>query len=157
MREQNGQKVFWSRGNGWVIAGLVRVLEHLPHDYPNFQRYLDLFLEMSETISSIQQTDGFWKVSLLDPESFPGGETSGSALFCYALAWGINHGYLPEDRYLPIVLKSWKALSGAVNTSGKLGWVQPMGVDPQLTQYKYTDVFGVGAFLLAGSEVVRLL
>ena len=91
-KENNGKQVFWSRGNGWVLAGLVRVLQYMPEDYPTKERYRFLFQEMAGRIASLQCEDGFWRSSLLDPESYPGGESSGTALFTYAMAWGINSG-----------------------------------------------------------------
>ena len=155
-KEANGEKVFWSRGNGWVMGGLVRILECLPKDYPAYPKYVKLYREMSTKIASLQQSDGFWRASLLDPVSFPGGEVSGTGFFCYALAWGVNNGYLAADDYLPVIHKSWTKLKSSVHDSGKLGWVQAIGADPRKTSYQDTEVYGVGAFLLAGSEVVKL-
>ncbi|WDE95613.1 glycoside hydrolase family 88 protein [Lentisphaera profundi] len=156
-KEANGAKVFWSRGNGWVMGGLVRVLEVMPKDYPTRPQYIQLFKEMSAKISSIQQDDGFWRASLLDPTSFPGGETSGTGFFCYALAWGINNGYLDKRVYLPVVKRSINALMRSVDKNGKVGWVQAIGKDPKQVQAGDTEVYGVGAFLLAGSEVYKVL
>ncbi len=155
-REKNGEKVFWSRGNGWVMGGIVRVLEAMPKDYPARPKYVKLLQQMSAKIASLQQDDGFWRASLLDPDSFPGGESSGSGFFCYAMAWGINNGYLEYDKYYPVVSKAWKALNGAVHPSGKLGWAQAIGADPRHTTYEATEVYAVGAFLLAGREMIKL-
>ncbi len=155
--EANGKRIFWSRGNGWVMGGLVRVLEELPKNYVERPFYEQLFKEMSEKIASIQQTDGLWRASLLDPESYPGGEVSGSGFFCYALAWGINNGLLDRGTYLPVVERAWKALNGCVNSSGRVGWVQPIGADPRKNfTVNSWEVYGTGAFLLAGSEIIKL-
>ena len=132
------------------------MLECLPTDHKDYPRYVTLLKEMSAKVASLQQQDGFWRASMLDPASFPGGETSGSAFFCYALAWGINNGHLDKTTYLPVVNKSWKTLSDSVHESGKLGWVQPIGADPQNTKYGNTEVYGVGAYLLAGCEMIKL-
>ncbi|MDD7987446.1 glycoside hydrolase family 88 protein [Lentisphaera marina] len=156
-REANGKKVFWSRGNGWVMGGLVRVLEVLPQDHADRPKYIQLFKEMSAKVSSLQQADGFWRASLLDPDSFPGGETSGTGFFCYTLAWGINNGILNEQIYRPVVKKSINALMRSVDENGKVGWVQAIGKDPKAVKLSDTEVYGVGAFLLAGSEVYKLL
>ena len=155
-KEQNGKKVFWSRGNGWVMGGIVRVLEAMPEDYPARPKYVKLLREMSAKVASLQQEDGFWRASLLDPASYPGGESSGTAFFCYAMAWGINNGILEFDTYYPVVSKSWAALNGAVQPSGKLGWTQPIGQDPRKTSYDDTEVYAVGAYLLAGREMIKL-
>jgi unsaturated rhamnogalacturonyl hydrolase len=156
-RETNGKKVFWSRGNGWVVAGLVRLLKELPKDHPKRGFYLNHYKEMIERTASLQQPDGLWRSSLLDPASYPGGEASGSGFDVYAIAWGINNKVLPRDRYLPIVKKAWIALNTLVQESGKVGWTQPIGADPRRNfDADSWEVYGAGAFLLAGSEVAKL-
>lgn len=155
-REANGRKIFWSRGNGWVIAGLARVLEHLPKDHPERPRFEHLFRDMAAKVHECQQPDGLWRASLLDPASYPLKETSGSGFFTFALAWGVNHDLLDRDRYKPAVRRAWSALTSCVNAEGKLTHVQPVGADPKHFPPDHSDVFGVGAFLLAGSELLRL-
>ncbi len=155
-RENNGAKIFWSRGNGWVIAGLARVLENLPVDYADYDKYVLLYRTMAAKIAAIQPADGLWRPSLLDAASYPQPETSGSGFFCYALAWGMNHGLLDREQYLPVVQKAWAGLVRAVHPSGKLGYVQPIGADPRQVNADMTEVYGVGAFLLAGSQVYQL-
>ncbi len=155
--EKNGEKIFWSRGNGWVMGGLVRILKELPKDYPQRPFYELLFKDMAAKILQIQQTDGLWRASLLDPDSYPGGEVSGSGFFCYALAWGINNKLLDRKQYLPAVEKTWIALNTCVNKEGKVGWVQPIGANPRKGfNAESWEVYGTGAFLLAASEVIKL-
>ena len=157
LKESNGKKIFWSRGNGWVMGGLVRILEELPDTYPERDFYIKLFKEMSQKIAIIQQPDGLWRASLLDPEAYPGGEASGSGFFIYAMAWGINKGILSREKYLPTVKNAWKALCRLQHKDGMIGWVQPVGADPRKDFSKDSwEVYGTGAFLLAGSEVIRL-
>lgn len=155
-KEKNGKKVFWSRGNGWVMGGLVRVLENMPENYPNRKRWIKLYQDMSAKIASLQQPDGTWHTSLLDPESYPVKETSGTTFYCYALAWGVNHGILKADKYTPVVRKAWKALVGCLHPDGMLGYVQRIGAAPGVVSYEDTEVYAVGAFLLAGTEVLKL-
>jgi rhamnogalacturonyl hydrolase YesR len=155
-REKNGAKVFWSRGNGWVIAGLARVLQYLPNDYPARPRFVALFKDMAEKVASLQQPNGYWSVSLLSPDTYRGPETSGTGFFTYALAWGANEGLLEREKYLPVILRGWSALNRAVLPDGKLGYVQPVGAAPDATNPNQTEIYGVGAFILAGSEVHRL-
>lgn len=156
VREPNGDKVFWSRGNGWVMGGIVRVLQHMPEDYPDRDKYITLLKEMADRIAGLQGNDGLWKSSLLYPEPHKHGETSGSGFYCYALAWGINNEILDRKTFTPIVQKAWTGLVDAVQPSGKLGWVQKIGAAPAEISEHETEVYGVGAFLLAGSEMVKL-
>ena len=155
--EANGKPVFWSRGNGWVMGGLARILKELPADYPQRPFYENLFKDMAERIISLQQPDGLWRASLLDPESYPGGETSSSGFFCYALAWGVNSGLLDGRKYRPVIEKCWIAINECVNEEGRVGWVQPIGSDPRKNLNADSwEMYGTGAFLLAGSEVIKL-
>ncbi len=157
IKESNGKKIFWSRGNGWVMGGLVRLLEELPNDYPVRDFYVQNFKEMAEKIVSLQQSDGLWRASLLDPEAYPGGEASGSGFYTYALAWGINNGILDKAKYLPAVEKAWVGLNGLIQPDGHVGWCQPIGADPKKNfSAESWEVYGTGAFLLAGSEVIKL-
>ena len=155
--EDNGKKIFWSRGNGWVMGGLTLVLKELPADYKNRSFYEDIFVKMAGKIKSIQQEDGLWRASLLDPESYPGGEASGSGFYTYALAWGINNGLLDKDEFLPVVEKAWIGLNSLIQADGHVGWTQPIGADPRsnFTSDSW-EVYGTGAFLLAGSEVIKM-
>ena len=155
-REANGKKVFWSRGNGWVMGGLVRVLDEMPKDYPDRPFFEKLYKEMASKVAEILPKDGLWHSSLLDLVSFPSKEASGSGFYTYALAWGINRGYLDKEQYLPIVTGAWQNLVNCVHPNGKLGYVQPIGADPRKVQSHQTEIYGVGAFLLAGSEMVKL-
>lgn len=156
-REANGKKIFWSRGNGWVMGGLALLLSELPKDYKERSFYENLFKEMAQKIVSIQQEDGLWRASLLDPQSYPGGEASGSGFYTYALAWGINNGLLSKKEYLPAVQKAWKGMNTLIQADGHVGWCQPIGADPRknFTADSW-EVYGTGAFLLAGSEVIKL-
>lgn len=156
-REPNGKKVFWSRGNGWVMAGLVRMLGLLPADHPSRPRFVAQFQEMAAAVLRCQQPDGLWRASLLDATAYPMQETSGSGFFCYALAWGVNEGLLPREPYAAAALKTWTALETFVQPDGKLTHVQPVGFTPVTFDSGHTEPYGVGALLLAGSEIHRLL
>lgn len=155
-KEANGKKVFWGRGNGWVVGGLAEILRELPAGHKSRPFYENLFKEMTTCIASLQQNDGFWRASMLDPQSYPSPETSCSGFFVYALAYGINEGLLPRDTFLPVVEKGWKALCSAVENDGKLGYVQPIGHDPQKVTRELTEVYGPGAFLMAGTEILKM-
>lgn len=154
-QEANGRKVFWGRGNGWVLAGIANILDWLPADSERRPFYEHLFGELAARLSGLQDKEGFWHASLLDPESYPSPETSSTALITYGLAYGLNH-HLLDDSYLPVVQKAWQALVSTVDEDGKVGWVQPIGADPKKVTREMTAVYGVGAFLLAGTEIMKL-
>ncbi len=153
--EDNGEKIFWSRGNGWVLGGLALLLEDLPKDYKHYAFYEELFVTMASRIKEIQPEDGLWRVSLLNPDGFDHGEVSGSGFFTYALAWGINNGLLNEAEYKPAVMKAWKALRECQHDDGMVGWVQNIGDSPKPANEDSWQNYGTGAFLLAGSEVIK--
>jgi rhamnogalacturonyl hydrolase YesR len=156
-KTENGKKVFWSRGNGWVIGGLVHMLEEMPENYASRAKFEKQYIEMAEKIASLQGDDGLWGVSLLDRDQFPVGETSGSAFHTYALAWGINNGYLNREKYQIKVENAWKALVANVQSTGKLGYVQQVAADPYVTKPAHWEVYGTGAFLLAGTEIYKMI
>ena len=156
MHEANGQKVFWARGNGWVLSALAMVLERMPENYPSRAKYLDQYRQMAERISGLQQSDGLWRASLLDPAAYPNPEISGSAFFTYAMAWGINHRILDRTKYQPVVEKAWRGMLTHVYADGRLGSIQPIGGEPGKFKPSSSYVYGVGAFLLAGSELAHM-
>ena len=156
-REANGQKIFWGRGNGWVFAGLAIIMNELPKDYKDRPYYEGIFRKMAARLAALQDSSGYWHASLLDPQSYPTPETSATAFYVYGMAWGIANGLLDGKTYFPVVEKGWKALIKAVHPDGKLGWVQPIGADPKHVTSDMTEVYGVGGFLLAGSEIYRML
>lgn len=156
-KEKNGAKVFWSRGNGWVLGGLVRVLANMPANYPDRPKYIALYKQMATKIASLQQPDGSWHSSLLDPDSYPVKETSGTGFYTYAILWGLNNKILDKKTYWPVVGKSWFALVSSVNADGMLGYVQPIGAAPARVDENSTETYGSGAFLLAGSQLYEYL
>ena len=157
----NGKKDFWARGDGWIFAALAKVLTDLPATDPHHDFYVDRFKKMAEALKKCQQPEGYWTRSLLDPEFVPGPETSGTAFYTYGMLWGINNHYLNEKEYLPVAQKGWNYLSKiALQPDGRVGYVQPIGskaIKGQVVDQNSTANFGVGAFLLAGSEMYRWL
>lgn len=154
-RDSNGRKLFWSRGNGWVFAGIARVLTFLPKDDPARPGYETLFKEMAAKLRTLQKPDGYWPTSLLAPENTPP-ESSGTGFFVYGLAWGIDAGLLDRATYEPAVLRGWQALERAVEADGRLGWVQQVSDRPEQVAKADTQFYGVGALLLAGSAIYDL-
>ncbi|KAJ6261777.1 hypothetical protein Dda_2576 [Drechslerella dactyloides] len=155
-----GRNIYWSRGNGWAIAALAKVLAVLPRSDAHYDEYVSTFQQMGSALAAIQQSDGFWYVNLGNSSDFPGPEASGTLFFVYGLTWGINHHFFDAAEYGPIVAKAWEAVvRTAVAPNGHLGYVQGMGYMPASKQpvtFASTADFGVGAFLLAGSELVKL-
>jgi rhamnogalacturonyl hydrolase YesR len=155
-REANGKKMFWGRGNGWVMGGLVRMLQYIPEHHPQRERFVQQYREMAQRVLSLQQSDGLWRSSLLDPITYPNRESSGTALYTYALAWGVNQRILPRAEFEPAVKRAWQALASHVKPDGKLVQVQPIGEDPRFFDPQTSDIFAVGGFLMAGTEMYRM-
>lgn len=155
-RTRNGKPVIWARGNGWVVAGTARVLESMPADFASRPRYIALFRTMMASLARLQRPDGLWTTSLLDPDDPAGPETTGSAFFTYAMAWGINHGILDAATYRPLVLRAWAALADKVQPNGLLGFAQRAGDQPEPSTASDHALYGTGGLLLAGLEVMDL-
>ena len=155
--EKNGRKLMWSRGNGWVVAGLAMILNDLPANDPLRPKYEALLRTMVTKIASLQGSDGLWRTGLLDEESYKNAEISGSAFFTYAMAYGINHGLLDRKTFAPKVEKAWGAMVGHIYADGRLGSIQPIGAAPDDFQLSSSYVYGVGGFLSAGSEIDRMI
>ncbi len=161
--EPNGEDSYWSRGNGWVIGALAKVLSIIPEDAPHREQYIIDLKSMAQALVPIQRKDGFWNVSLHDPKHYGGKETSGTALFIYGMAYGINNGILDRETYLPVIEKGWNAIiKDALHKNGFLGWLQSTGKEPKdgqpLSYDKVPDFedYGLGCFLLAGAEIYRI-
>ncbi len=155
-KESNGNSVFWSRGNGWVMGGLVRMLSNMPASHPSRPAFEKQFKEMATRLAALQHADGTWHAALLDMDNYPSKETSGTGFFLYAMAWGVNNGLLPKKDFRPVMVKAWNALQSSVHTDGKLGFVQKIADSPGKTTFDDTEVYGVGAFLLAGTELLKM-
>ena len=152
----NGTKIFWGRGNGWVFAGLSNVMDELGPSDKDYPYFLKLYKKMAKKLLEIQTPEGHWAMSLLGQEFYPTPETSGSSFFIFGLAWGINNGILDREIYGSAVQKGWNAMVSYVNSDGMLGYVQAIGAEPGEADPDKTEVYGVGAFLSAGSEVYKL-
>ena len=157
----NGKKDFWARGDGWVLAGLAKVLKDLPETDKYRQEYIDRFRTLAKSVAACQQPEGYWTRSMLDAQHAPGPETSGTAFFTYGLLWGVNNGILKDPKYLAAAEKGMDYLyNTAMQKDGSVGYVQPIGekaIPGQVVDANSTSNFGVGAFLLAACERVRYL
>ncbi|SHI52290.1 Rhamnogalacturonyl hydrolase YesR [Tangfeifania diversioriginum] len=161
--EPNGKDCYWSRGNGWVVAALIRVLNTIPENEKHREQYMNDYLAMMDALVPIQREDGFWNASLHDPTNYGGKELTGTSLFVYGMAWGINNGYLDREKYLPAITKAWNGLvNDCLHENGFLGYVQGTGKEPSagqpVTYDKVPDFedYGLGCFLLAGTEVYKM-
>lgn len=160
-KSANGKKDFWARGDGWIFAGYAKIIKDLPKKAKHRTEYINRFKDMAKALADTQQKEGYWTRSILDPEHAPGPETSGTAFFTYGFLWGINNGILDKKVYLPVVEKSWNYLTKfALQADGTVGYVQPIGekaIPGQVVDKNSTADFGVGAFLLAASEMSRFV
>lgn len=155
-REETGEKIFWSRGNGWVLGGLADVIDDLPEDHPSRQRYIDLYKTMAAKLIEVQADNGYWPVSLTAGHLYPVKESSGTAFFVGGLSWGVSNGILDAEIYMPAIKKGWSALNDAVTDEGMIGWVQQVGYAPDKVAPNETQFYGAGAFLLAGTGMLEL-
>lgn len=155
MKSDNGQPVFWSRGNGWVFAALPLIIDDLPQDHPSRERYINLYKRNAAGLARIQNPNGYWSASLLDPEKVKTPEVSGTGFITFGLAWGVNNGILKDAHYKTTVLKGWQALAQSVEDNGRVNWVQQVGKSPDPVKKTDTQLYGVGAVLLAASEMTK--
>ena len=146
---------FWSRGNGWVIAGIARVLKYLPQDDPKRMDFINTFKTMSTVLLKNQGSDGLWRSNLLNANQYPNPETSGTGFFTFAFGWGVNNGVLDKATYQPAAQKGWDGLISHVDAAGKLGYVQAVGGAPGPAGAGDSAPYAIGAFLLAGGEVAK--
>ena len=151
----NGKQVFWGRGNGWVVGGLARLIPYLEKDDPMRQQYIDLFSDLAFSLAKYQGEDGLWRPCVNDPAWYPMKETTGSAFFVYALAKGVNEGWLPREYFAPVVMRGWRGLMDCVSPEGRLGWCQLVAGSPHEVRAEDTKDYGVGAFILAGVELLK--
>jgi rhamnogalacturonyl hydrolase YesR len=156
-KEANGAKVFWGRGNGWVFAGLPIIIRELPEKYKDRIFFVTIYKEMAAKLLSLQQPDGSWHASLLDPASYPNPEMSATSFFVFGFAWGVENGYLEKEKYFPAVEKGWSSMVSSVWPDGKVGFIQPIGADPKTVTGEMTEVYGVGGFLMAGTQLYKMI
>ncbi|AWB66153.1 family 88 glycosyl hydrolase [Saccharobesus litoralis] len=154
-KSDNGEPVFWSRGNGWVFAALPLIIDDLPKDHPSRDRYIDLYKRNAAGLQRIQNANGYWPASLLDPNKVKTPEVSGTAFITFGLAWGVNNGILTEQKYTSSVQKGWAAIEKAIEPNGRVNWVQQVGKSPDPVSKDDTQLYGVGAVLLAASEMTH--
>lgn len=156
LRTPNDKPVFWSRGNGWVFAGLARFIDTLPEDHPEMPLMRETYKTLADQLVSIQREDGYWPTSLMDAEYLTNPETSGTAFFGFGLAWGLNNGTLEGEKYEMARDKAWDAMRLATTTSGKVGWVQQIGKDPQSTERETSQLYATGGMLLFAAEMLAV-
>ena len=160
-KSANGLKDFWARGDGWVLAGLAKVLQDMPTSYRHHDFFVKKYQRLAHAVALLQQKEGYWTRSMMDAQHAPGPETSGTAFFTYGMLWGVNNGYLNRKDYAPVIRRAWSYLTTtALQPNGRVGYVQPIGeraIPGQTVDANSQANFGVGAFLLAACEYVRFL
>ena len=155
LKSDNGEPVFWGRGNGWVFASIPLILDDLPEDHPSRPRYLELYKKNAAGLLKLQTEKGYWPASLMDPEKVKTPEVSGSGFITYGLAWGVNNGILTSEHAVDVVEKGWAALERAVAENGRVNYVQHVGKSPDPVKKSDSQLYGVGAVLLAASEMAK--
>lgn len=156
-RDSRGNPIYWSRGEGWVMGGIARTLEYLPRSDPDYARYQTRLRQMAAAVAALQDAkDGLWHSNMLDAEDYPQPEVSGSSFMTFALAWGVNHGVLDRATYMPTIARAWRGLVEQIYADGRLGNIQQTGGAPAHYLPSSSYDYGVGAFLLAGAQIVDL-
>ncbi len=165
--EDRGADRFWGRGNAWVAVGLLRSAEALDSPYGGSQ-YVEvvdapairgLLKGMASSLVARRTPDGGWGASLSDPAFCPSAETSATGLLTFFLARGINEGWLDRETYAPVVMRAFGVLLGRIAPDGSVSGIQPPGIGPAcdvVTSVNADVNYGVGAVILAISEVLRL-
>ncbi|MET0319390.1 MAG: glycoside hydrolase family 88 protein [Duganella sp.] len=155
-RGSNGKKIFWSRGEGWVLGGLARTIDYIPANDPKKPFYVQQLQQMSTRLAQLQGADGLWHAGLLDPATYPLPEISGSALFVYGMAYGVNRGYLDAKTYRPVIERAWAGILKNIYADGRLGGIQQTGAEPAFYLPASSYNYGVGGFLLAAAELKKM-
>jgi unsaturated rhamnogalacturonyl hydrolase len=154
-KSDNGEPVFWGRGNGWVFAAIPMIIEELPEGHPSKDRYIELYKKHAEGLMALQKKDGYWPASLMDPDKVRTPEVSGTGFITFGLAWGVNNGILTDQRSKDVVEKGWEAITNAVSDDGRVNWVQHVGKSPDPVKESDSQLYGTGAVLLAASEMLK--
>lgn len=157
LKSDNGEPVFWGRGNGWVFAAIPLIIDDLPDNHPSRDRYVELYKKFAAGLLPLQTDDGYWPASLMDPEKVKTPEISGTGFITYGLAWGVNNGILSDENSRQVVEKGWAAIEKAVDPNGRVNWVQHVGKSPDPVKKTDSQLYGVGAVLLAASEMAKWL
>ncbi|OUS70990.1 family 88 glycosyl hydrolase [Pseudoalteromonas sp. A601] len=155
MKSENGKPVFWGRGNGWVFAAIPLIIDDLPAGHPSRDRYIELYKKNAAGLMKLQRENGYWPASLMDPDIVKTPEVSATGFITFGLAWGVNNGILTDARSKEIVEKGWHAIEDAVEPNGRVNWVQHVGKSPDPVKKTDSQLYGVGAVLLAASEMVK--
>ncbi|MDO6693306.1 glycoside hydrolase family 88 protein [Aliiglaciecola sp. 3_MG-2023] len=155
MKSDNGEPVFWGRGNGWVFAAIPLIIDELPDDHPSKPRYIELYKKNAAGLIKLQTENGYWPASLLDPNKVKTPEVSGTGFITFGLAWGVNNGILTDENAKQAVRKGWSAITQAIEPSGRVNWVQHVGKSPDPVKKTDSQLYGVGAVLLAASEMIK--
>lgn len=155
MKSDNGEPVFWGRGNGWVFAAIPMIIDELPADHPSRDRYIELYKKNAAGLMKLQRENGYWPASLMDPDKVKTPEVSATGFITFGLAWGVNQGILTDEKSKQIVEKGWHALTESVAPNGRVNWVQHVGKSPDPVKETDSQLYGVGAVLLAASEMLK--
>lgn len=155
LKSDNGEPVFWGRGNGWVFAAIPLIIDELPEGHPSRERYIKLYKKNAAGLLKLQNPNGYWPASLMDPNKVKTPEVSGTGFITYGLAWGVNNGILTDAKSKEIVENGWAAIEKAVDPDGRVNWVQHVGKSPDPVKKSDSQLYGVGAVLLAASEMVK--
>jgi len=150
----------WARANGWAVVAMTELLDQMPDNHPDRAAVLELYRSHIAGLAACQDIGGLWHQLLDRQETYL--ETSASAMYVYAIAHGINKGWLGGDAYGPMVSIAWNAVAAKVNAAGQVEGTcvgTGVGFEPMFYAFRPTSVYaahGYGPVLLAGAEMIRL-
>jgi rhamnogalacturonyl hydrolase YesR len=108
----------WGRGNGFPAIGLALTLPLFPKDHPELPRLIEAFQAHMHALAAHQDRDGLWRNVIDYPGTFP--ETSGTAMIGFSMLQGVRHGWLPREKFQPIVDKAWEAVLDRTGPRGHM-------------------------------------
>lgn len=156
----NQPRYFWGRANGWNIMAMAELLSVLPDDHPQRAEVLKMYRAHAQGLASLQSGSGLWHQMLDRPDTYL--ETSCTAMYTFAIARGVNRGWIDPQAYGPVALAGWNGVATKITADGHLADVCPgtsYGADYIYYYHRpaIDDIHGYGPVLLAGAETIQLL
>ena len=157
---EDDARFYWGRGDGWMMMAMAELLSVMPETHPDRGKVLEIFRRGARGAVETQGSTGLWHQLLDRTDSYL--ETSASAMFTFAIARGVNRGWLPAS-YAPVAQTGWRALEQRVRPDGQIEGICVGTTAAYDAVYYYnrpthlTAMQGYGPTLMAGAEVITML